>query len=87
MSKHSKTAEESKFHETILGKGTISVADVAIEGGELASISEWSRALHGPGPQSRAPTPASNADSRPPSSGLSSVGDRLGDERDSMELS
>lgn len=88
MSKHSKSAEESKFHGTILGKGTDIPADVSVEGGDLASVSEWSRSLLGPGPQSRAQSPTPNpGDSRPPSSGLSSVGDRLGDDRDSMELS
>jgi transcription initiation factor TFIID subunit 3 len=87
MSKHSKTAEESKFNGTILGKGSDALNKVAVEGGEVSSVQEWSRVLLAPPVLSRPQSPASNADSRPPSSGLSSVGDRLGDERDSMELS
>lgn len=87
MSKHSKTAEESKFHGTILGKGNDALNEVEVEGGEVASIQEWSRALLAPPVLPRPQSRASDADSRPPSSGLSSVGDRLGDERDSMELS
>jgi len=52
---------------------------VIIEGGEVGSIQEWARKLHDasttrPG----SPTPSS----RPPSSGLSSVGDRLDEEMD-----
>lgn len=89
MSKHSKSAEDFKFHGTILGRGIDSSPEVLVEGGELSSIHKWMEMMHGPSPppspeQSRSQSPS---DSRPPSSGLSSVGDRLGDVKDSMELS
>ncbi|ROT37407.1 hypothetical protein SODALDRAFT_195894 [Sodiomyces alkalinus F11] len=86
LSKHSKSTEDFKFHGTILGKGIESSPEVLVEGGELSSIHKWMQMMRSPSPPS-SPVRSSAADSRPPSSGLSSVGDRLGDEKDSMELS
>ncbi|KAM0332224.1 hypothetical protein ACHAQA_002499 [Verticillium albo-atrum] len=85
MSRHSKSAEDSKFHDTILGRGNEHTGEVLVEGGDLSSIAKWMEMMRGPSPPG-SPTP-SNTESRPPSSGLSSVGDRLGDERDGMDLS
>ncbi|KAK1636586.1 bromodomain associated domain-containing protein [Colletotrichum phormii] len=86
--KHSKTGEDSKYHGTIIGKGN-DVGEVQVEGGDLPSIHTWRSKMQGPPPGSApsATSPHIKEESRPPSSGLSSVGDRLGDERDSMDLS
>ncbi|KAF3346211.1 Sterol esterase 2 [Verticillium dahliae VDG2] len=84
MSRHSKSAEDSKFHDTILGRGNEHASDVLVEGGDLSSIAGWMDMMRGPSPPG-SPTPSGG--SRPPSSGLSSVGDRLGDEGDGMDLS
>jgi len=78
--KHNKTAEDSKYHGTIFGKAT-DHGEILVEGGEQGSIQEWARILHGP--PTPEPRPGSSASSsRPPSSGLSSVGDRLDDDMD-----
>ncbi|KZL79599.1 bromodomain associated domain-containing protein [Colletotrichum incanum] len=86
--KHSKTGEDSKYHGTIIGKGN-DVGEVQIEGGDLPSIHNWRTKMQGPLPGSSplATSPRIKEESRPPSSGLSSVGDRLGDDRDGMDLS
>jgi transcription initiation factor TFIID subunit 3 len=67
-----------------LGKGN-DQGEVLIEGGSEASITAWQKQRFGP----EEPEPQVNGDvdldSRPPSSGLSSVGDRLDDEE--MDLS
>lgn len=92
MSKHSKSAEESKFHDTILGKGNDAQGEVYVEGGELPTIHQWAQVMHDSAvvPTNLSASP-SRSGSRPPSSGLSSVGDRLGElgeEKDSvMDLS
>ncbi|KAM0286964.1 hypothetical protein ACHAQH_000648 [Verticillium albo-atrum] len=84
MSRHSKSAEDSKFHDTILGRGNEHTGDVLVEGGDLPSIASWMDMMRGPSPPG-SPTPSGG--SRPPSSGLSSVGDRLGEEGEGMDLS
>ncbi|CAI0653502.1 unnamed protein product [Colletotrichum noveboracense] len=86
--KHSKTGEDSKYHGTIIGKGN-DVGEVQVEGGDLPSIHTWRAKMRGPSPASAlsATSPNIKEESRPPSSGLSSVGERLGDDRDSMDLS
>ncbi|KAK1999172.1 bromodomain associated domain-containing protein [Colletotrichum falcatum] len=86
--KHSKTGEDSKYHGTIIGKGN-DVGEVQVEGGDLPSIHTWRTKMQGPSPGSApsAASPRIKEESRPPSSGLSSVGDRLGDDRDGMDLS
>ncbi|KAI8316221.1 Transcription initiation factor TFIID subunit 3 [Colletotrichum sp. SAR11_59] len=86
--KHSKTGEDSKYHGTIIGKGN-DVGEVQVEGGDLPSIHTWRAKMRGPSPANAlsATSPNIKEESRPPSSGLSSVGDRLGDDRDSMDLS
>ncbi|KAL0938868.1 bromodomain associated protein [Colletotrichum truncatum] len=86
--KHSKTGEDSKYHGTILGKGN-DVGEVQVEGGDLPSIHTWRAKMRGPSAAGAfsATSPQIKEESRPPSSGLSSVGDRLGDDRDSMDLS
>ncbi|KAF9879944.1 bromodomain associated protein [Colletotrichum karsti] len=86
--KHSKTGEDSKYHGTIIGKGN-DVGEVQVEGGDLPSIHTWRAKMCGPSPTNAlsATSPNIKEESRPPSSGLSSVGDRLGDDRDSMDLS
>lgn len=82
--KHSKTGEDSKYHGTILGKGNEVGAEVLVEGGELASIEEWNRKMRGssPPPLQRPGSSGSAVDSRPPSSGLSSLGSRVDDDMD-----
>ncbi|OLN88731.1 Transcription initiation factor TFIID subunit 3 [Colletotrichum chlorophyti] len=90
--KHSKTGEDSKYHGTILGKGN-DVGEVQVEGGDVPSIHTWrermcrSAAGTRTGADEGATSPRIKEESRPPSSGLSSVGDRLGDDRDNMDLS
>ncbi|KAJ0167376.1 Dipeptidyl-peptidase 5 [Colletotrichum tanaceti] len=86
--KHSKTGEDSKYHGTIIGKGN-DVGEVQVEGGDLPSIHTWRTKMQGPLSDSApsATSPRIKEESRPPSSGLSSVGDRLGDDRDGMDLS
>ncbi|KAK1600545.1 bromodomain associated domain-containing protein [Colletotrichum navitas] len=86
--KHSKTGEDSKYHGTIIGKGN-DVGEVQVEGGDLPSIHTWRTKMQGPLPGNAlsAASPRIKEESRPPSSGLSSVGDRLGDDRDGMDLS
>ncbi|KAK0392472.1 hypothetical protein NLU13_1967 [Sarocladium strictum] len=87
--KHSKTGDDAKYQGTIIGRGVDS-GEVQVEGGSETSIDEWiakrsgapriddkegdARRLHG-------------ADaSSPASSGLSSVGSRLGEDEE-MDLS
>ncbi len=92
--KHSKAEEDSKYSGTILGKGT-EHGDVVVEGGEIGSIRLWQQRLMKDRQQQLAdvlsrlpPTPNDEDEDRPrpPSSALSSLGDRiigeLGDEMD-----
>ncbi len=81
--KHSKTGEDSKYHGTILGKGN-EHGEVQVEGGDADSIQAWSAKMRGPSPPPVRPSSAGSGaeDSRPPSSGLSSVGSRLDDDMD-----
>ncbi|KAK3896921.1 hypothetical protein C8A05DRAFT_39533 [Staphylotrichum tortipilum] len=90
--KHSKNEDDSKYLGTLLGR-SIEHGDVIVEGGEYPSISAWEerRRLAGqktPEPQPLQVNGAADADgqgedSRPPSSGLSSLGDRsIADEMD-----
>ncbi|TDZ13167.1 Transcription initiation factor TFIID subunit 3 [Colletotrichum sidae] len=85
--KHSKTGEDSKYHGTILGKGN-DVGEVQVEGGDIPSIHMWRIKMRGlpPANDASATSPRVKEESRP-SSALSSVGDRLGDDRDRMDLS
>ncbi|KAI1310395.1 hypothetical protein F5Y03DRAFT_38607 [Xylaria venustula] len=75
--KHNKTDQESKYAGTILGR-SIDHGDVLIEGGADTSLAAWAAkmreaSLRPPDPQ---PTANNNdSDSRPPSSGLSSLAD------------
>ncbi len=89
--KHSKAEEDTKYSGTVLGKGT-EHGDVAVEGGELNSIKLWQERMIKSRQHSllmRSATPAE--ESRPPSSALSSLGDRiigeLGELGDEMDLS
>ncbi|KAH8675672.1 Bromodomain associated domain protein [Xylariales sp. PMI_506] len=68
MMKHHKSDQESKYSGTVLGKG-IDHGEIAIEGGELPSLELWHKVMVER--QQRLPDPES--DSRPPSSGLSSL--------------
>ncbi len=83
--KHSKTGEDSKYSGTVLGKGN-EHGDVVVEGGgELTSIQVWQEKMRKEreqSPPTLAPSPSPETDSRPPSSGLSSLGDRSIDEMD-----
>ncbi|AEO65901.1 7e5e1587-4992-40a8-85cf-e9ae921c28fd [Thermothielavioides terrestris] len=93
--KHSKNDDDSKFLGTLLGR-SIEHGDVLVEGGECPSISMWEerrRLASQKPPEAQGQTKASGAhgvgdgdgeeDSRPPSSGLSSLGDRsVADEMD-----
>ncbi|KAG6044113.1 hypothetical protein E4U39_003692 [Claviceps sp. Clav50 group G5] len=115
--KHSKTAEESKYTGTVIGKPLDTISEIQVEGGPVTSIDEWiqqRRALlasanasaapqvngHGHGHMNGCKYGNGNANangaemhrgegSHSPtlSSGLSSVGSRLGDEGDEMDLS
>ncbi|KAI0107560.1 hypothetical protein GGR51DRAFT_559365 [Nemania sp. FL0031] len=74
--KHNKTDQESKYAGTILGR-SIDHGEVLIEGGPDTSLAAWAArmreaSLRPPDPQ---PTADDDHDSRPPSSGLSSLAD------------
>lgn len=84
--KHAKTATADKYIGTVIGKPIEGVAEVQVEGGPVTSIHEWNELRN----ESAA---AAGGQTAPPplspttmSSGLSSVGSRLGDE-DDMDLS
>ncbi|KAF4510726.1 hypothetical protein G6O67_002596 [Ophiocordyceps sinensis] len=89
--KHSKTGEDTKYHDTLIGRPVDAVGDVQVEGGPMTSIDEWitrrgSAAEPAP-PPGEAQTNGHPSPS-PASSGLSSVGDRLdvGDDDSKMDL-
>ncbi|KAI0460155.1 hypothetical protein F5B21DRAFT_498757 [Xylaria acuta] len=74
--KHNKTDQDSKYAGTILGR-SIDHGEVLIEGGPDTSLAAWAArmreaSLRPPDPQ---PTAEDDNDSRPPSSGLSSLAD------------
>ncbi|KAI1736819.1 hypothetical protein F4680DRAFT_431178 [Xylaria scruposa] len=74
--KHNKTDQDSKYAGTILGR-SIDHGEVLIEGGPDTSLAAWAAkrreaSLRPPDPQ---PTADDDNDSRPPSSGLSSLAD------------
>ncbi|GAP83491.1 putative bromodomain associated domain protein [Rosellinia necatrix] len=74
--KHNKTDQDSKYAGTILGR-SIDHGEVLIEGGPDTSLAAWAArmreaSLRPPDPQ---PTGDTDSDSRPPSSGLSSLAD------------
>ena len=76
--KHNKNDQDSKYAGTILGKG-IDHGEIPIEGGDVASIGEWRQKMRDATQRPRDGSP----DSRPPSSGLSSLAD---DEVEMIEL-
>lgn len=90
--KHSKTSDGSKFQGTILGRPTDN-GEIEIEGGgEIKTIEDWICQRSGNAMRKEA-SPGSpevngvDAGSPAPSSGLSSVGDRLaGEGLDDMDL-
>ncbi|KAG5944959.1 hypothetical protein E4U53_006783 [Claviceps sorghi] len=97
--KHSKTAEESKYIGTVIGKPLDAITEIQVEGGPVTSIDEWiqQRRLLRPaakkqmngnaqGPPGR-DQGRESCSSPTPSSGLSSVGSRLGEDGDEMDLS
>ncbi|KAH6660015.1 hypothetical protein BKA67DRAFT_530135 [Truncatella angustata] len=67
--KHSKN-DDSRYASTILGK-PFDHGEVLVEGGPVSSIDEWCGMMFERNMRPRSPTP----DSRPPSSGLSSLDD------------
>jgi transcription initiation factor TFIID subunit 3 len=89
--KHSKNDDDSKYLGTLLGR-SIEHGDVLVEGGDCPSIFLWEERRRAAA--QKPPEPLQQLDvngdgdgdeSRPPSSGLSSLGDRsIADE---MELS
>ncbi|GAB1311074.1 Transcription initiation factor TFIID subunit 3 [Madurella fahalii] len=92
--KHSKNDDDSKYLGTLLGR-SIEHGDVLVEGGDCPSIFVWEErrriaARKTPGPQTQMQTQGDvngdggdGEDSRPPSSGLSSLGGRsIADEMD-----
>ncbi|KAH6845267.1 hypothetical protein B0I37DRAFT_180825 [Chaetomium sp. MPI-CAGE-AT-0009] len=95
--KHSKNDDDSKYLGTLLGR-SIEHGDVLVEGGECPSISVWEERRRLAGQKTPEPPVLQNhlgevngdhagdddrEDSRPPSSGLSSLGDRsIADEMD-----
>ncbi|KAL7628713.1 hypothetical protein AAE478_000228 [Parahypoxylon ruwenzoriense] len=75
--KHNKTEQDSKYAGTILGRGIIE-GEVQIEGGSENSLGAWARKMHETSQRLPDPTPEpehTDLDSRPPSSGLSSLAD------------
>ncbi|EAQ92604.1 hypothetical protein CHGG_00839 [Chaetomium globosum CBS 148.51] len=91
--KHSKNDDDSKYLGTLLGK-SIEHGDVLVEGGECPSIFVWEERRRIAGQKTPEPPVLQNhlgkvngdgdrEESRPPSSGLSSLGDRsIADEMD-----
>ncbi|KAK3301085.1 uncharacterized protein B0H64DRAFT_30358 [Chaetomium fimeti] len=95
--KHSKNDDDSKYLGTLLGR-SIEHGDVLVEGGECPSIFVWEERRRIAGQKTPEPPVLQNhfgelngdhsvngdrEDSRPPSSGLSSLGDRsIADEMD-----
>ncbi|KAI8632279.1 hypothetical protein F5Y19DRAFT_358309 [Xylariaceae sp. FL1651] len=74
--KHNKTDQDSKYAGTILGR-SIEHGEVLVEGGPDTSLAAWAArmreaSLRPPDPH---PTAEDDNDSRPPSSGLSSLAD------------
>ncbi|KAK8125243.1 bromodomain associated domain protein [Apiospora kogelbergensis] len=76
--KHNKNDQESKYTSTVLGKGN-DHGDIAVEGGPVSSVKDWEQMMREAARRPREPTP----DSRPPSSGLSSLAD---DDVEMMEM-
>ncbi|KIE02002.1 Bromodomain associated domain protein, partial [Metarhizium majus ARSEF 297] len=83
--KHAKTAEDSKFTGTVIGRSLDTIAEIQVEGGPVTSVNEWIMQ------RSSSHTNLANTNrgetsryrgSPTPSSGLSSVGSRLDDDMD-----
>ncbi|KAG5979667.1 hypothetical protein E4U55_004901 [Claviceps digitariae] len=97
--KHSKTAEESKYTGTVIGKPLDTISEIQVEGGPVTSIDEWIQQrqalrkhininINGNGHNATENGHERESSSSPTlSSGLSSVGSRLGDDGDEMDLS
>ncbi|KAL2212284.1 hypothetical protein CC79DRAFT_360437 [Sarocladium strictum] len=85
--KHSKTADDAKYQGTIIGRG-LDAGEVQVEGGPETSIHDWILKRTGtPRRDEEEEERLRDADAASPaSSGLSSVGSRLGDDGD-MDLS
>ena len=85
--KHSKTGDEGKYYGTVIGRGLDFGGEIQVEGGSETSISDWIYKQSAP---SHLPTPPADETmsngSRPPSSGLSSVGDRLDSEQMDIDM-
>lgn len=91
--KHSKNDDDSKYLGTLLGR-SIEYGDVLVEGGECPSIFVWEERRRMAAQKTPEPLlqreqgggvdgDGDGEDSRPPSSGLSSLGDRsIADEMD-----
>lgn len=75
--RHSRTADDSKFAGTFLGKPPDHGPVIIEGGGDLDSIQSWNEKRRGTSTKS----PESDAGSRPASSGLTSVG-TVADEMD-----
>ncbi|KAK4190492.1 hypothetical protein QBC35DRAFT_513191 [Podospora australis] len=85
--KHSKNDDDTKYLGTLLGKPHEHGGEVVVEGGEYTSIASWEEAMHALAAQ-KTPEPLQQPhmngdgggdDSRPASSGLSSLGDDIMD--------
>lgn len=85
--KHGRSEDDSKFVGTLLGKCN-EHGDVLVEGGEVPTIDMWAERIHAAAVRKAAEVNGAQEDgvaeedgdgqpdSRPPSSGLSSLGDR-----------
>lgn len=92
--RHGKTDDGSKYAGTLIGK-CIEHGDILVEGGEFPSIQRWNEKMRAasqrpPGSAKDNEKEKENGDgggeSRPASSGLSSLGDRsIGDYEDMMD--
>lgn len=84
--KHSKNDDDTKYLGTLLGKPHEHGGEVIVEGGEHPSILNWEETMHAIAAQ-KTPKPlqpymngnGGGDNSRPPSSGLSSLGDEIMD--------
>ncbi|EFY88644.1 hypothetical protein J3458_003370 [Metarhizium acridum] len=83
--KHAKTAEDSKFTGTVIGRPLDTIAEIQVEGGPVTTINEWimqRSSFHANPTNTKRGETSRDRGSPTPSSGLSSVGSRLDDDMD-----
>ncbi|KAH9909313.1 hypothetical protein F4778DRAFT_223815 [Xylariomycetidae sp. FL2044] len=84
--KHNKTDQDSKYAGTLLGK-PIDRGEVMVEGGQETSISAWEARMHQEFTRPPEPEREDDLESRPPSSGLSSLTDGALEDMEGLDFS